>query len=151
MSEKMSESEFHEKMAKDLFNKTWNLIEKKDRTPEEDMEMIHSAHTSSYHWYQIGKPINFQRGEWQISRVYAILKQSEACMYHAKRCMELTEEHKIQGFDLAFAYEAMARGNSISGVAQEKEKYLKLAKEAVEKIEDKEDKKYTLSEIATIN
>ncbi|MHA1110391.1 MAG: hypothetical protein ACTSRE_04775 [Promethearchaeota archaeon] len=32
MPEKMSKSEFHEKMGKDLFNKNWDLIVKEDRT-----------------------------------------------------------------------------------------------------------------------
>ena len=45
----------------------------------------------------------------------------------------------------------MARGNSIAGIPKEKEKYLKLANEASEKIEDEEDKKFALSEIATIS
>ena len=63
MSEKMSESEFHEKITKESFNKTWDLIDKKDWTYDEEGEMVRLAYTSSYHWYQIGEPVNFQRGE----------------------------------------------------------------------------------------
>ena len=132
MSEKLSKSEFQEKMAKELFNKTWDLIEKKNRSTDEDVEMIHSAHASSYHWRQIGKPLNIQRGEWQVSRVYAILKQPESCLYHATKCLEITTSNDIKGYDLAFGYEAMARAYSIAGNSEEKEKYLKLANEAAE-------------------
>ncbi|MGD0803222.1 MAG: hypothetical protein ABSA11_04020 [Candidatus Bathyarchaeia archaeon] len=47
----------------DLFNKTWDLIDKKDRTHSDDLNMIHSAHTSRYHWGMVGEPINLARGE----------------------------------------------------------------------------------------
>jgi hypothetical protein len=144
------DKKIHEKFAKSLFNRTWELMDKKDRTIEEDMEMIHSAHASSYHWSQIGKPIDFQRGEWQVSRVYAVLKQPLACLYHAERCLEITKENDIGGLDLAFAYEAMARAYSIAGNKQEMEIYIKLAKDSADQIKDEEDRKYTLSEIETI-
>jgi hypothetical protein len=144
------DKKIHEKFAKSLFNRTWELMEKKDRTTEEDMEMIHSAHASSYHWSQIGKPINFQRGEWQVSRVYAVLKQPLASLYHAERCLEITKENDIEGIDLAFAYEAMARAYSIAGNKNEMEIYIKLAKDAADQIKDEEDRKYALNEIASI-
>src|SRR4051812_28011006 len=34
----------------DLFNHTWTLLEKENRTPDEDDEMVHAAHASAYHW-----------------------------------------------------------------------------------------------------
>jgi hypothetical protein len=40
---------WHEKFAKGSFNKTWDLMEKKDRSTEEDNDMIHTAHSSRYH------------------------------------------------------------------------------------------------------
>lgn len=150
MTEKLSEKEFHEKMGKNLFNKTWDLMDKKERTPDDDLEMIHSAHSSAYHWRQFGEPINFQRGEWQVSRVYARLNLAEACLYHAEKCLELTKKHDIKDFDLAFAYEAMARAYAIAGNKEEKEKYIDCAKKATDAIKDDEDKKYALSEIASI-
>ncbi|TFG16403.1 MAG: hypothetical protein EU530_11850 [Promethearchaeota archaeon] len=147
---KEEEKNTHEKFGKSLFNRTWELMDKKDRTPKEDIEMIHTAHASAYHWSQIGEPINFQRGEWQISRVYAVLNQPLACLFHAQRCLEITSQNDIKDFDLAFAYEAMARAHAISGNIEEKEKYIKCAKKAAEIIKDEEDKKYTLSEIESI-
>lgn len=45
----MEEMEFHKKMAVELFNATWDLMDKKDRTKEDNDAMIHSAHASRYH------------------------------------------------------------------------------------------------------
>ena len=58
------------RLAATLFNHTWTLLEKGDRSVADDDEMIHSAHASRAHWGVVGTPVNFARGEWQVSRVY---------------------------------------------------------------------------------
>jgi hypothetical protein len=150
MSKSTLSKEEYRKFAVALFNLTWSLLDKKDRTREDDDRMIHAAHASRFHWGEIGTPLEFERGEWQISRVYSVLKRSEPAIYHAKRCLEICKEHSIGDFDIAFAYEAMARAYAIAGGKTECEKYIKLAKEAGEHIEKKENKDYFFSELKTI-
>jgi len=142
--------EEHRKFAVELFNLTWSLLDKIDRTKEDNDRMIHAAHASRFHWGEIGTPLEFERGEWQISRVYSVMKRSEPALYHAKRCLEICKEHSIGDFDIAFAYEAMARAHAVADNKTEREKYIKLAKEAGEQIEKKEDKDYFFSELRTI-
>jgi len=67
------ERERHFYWGRTLFNDTWRLMEKEDRTPEEDDQMVHQAHASAYHWLQVGTPANFARSHWQCSRVYCVL------------------------------------------------------------------------------
>ena len=95
---------------------TWTLLEKKERTPEEDALMVHAAHSSCMHWLQAGTPTHHQRGEWLISRVYSVLGYADEALRHAKTCMALTKEHPdmMQDFDWAFAYEAVARASEAS-------------------------------------
>jgi hypothetical protein len=145
------EKDLHRKFAVDCFNGTWDLIEKEDRTSEEDARMIHMAHASRYHWGEIGTPLNFARGDWQISRVYAILGQGQNALRYAKSCLHLCEENDIGDFDLAFAYEAAARAFAVLGDAHMKDKHLALARDASEAIDKNEDKKYLLSELETIS
>src|SRR5437773_7978501 len=52
-------------------------------------------------------------GEWQISRVYAALGRPEPSLYHAERCLEICEAHKVGDFPFAYAYEALARAFAI--------------------------------------
>jgi hypothetical protein len=59
--EKISTREEHRKFAVGLFNLTWSLLDKKDRTREEDDKMVHAAHASRYHWGEIGTPLEFER------------------------------------------------------------------------------------------
>ena len=148
----MSEdNKIHRKFAVDCFNATWDLIENQNRTPDDDVRMIHTAHASRYHWGEIGTALNFARGDWQISRVYSILYQGENALIYANNSLQICIDNNIGDFDLAFAYEAMARAYAILGDDEMLDRHLKLAKEAGEKIKKDDDKEYFLSELNTIS
>ena len=140
----------HKSFAKKCFNQTWDLIEKEDRSQEETDQMIHTAHASRYHWEFVGEAVNLARGEWLISRVYAVLKRVEPCLYHADRCLQITLSNDVRDFDLAFAYEAMARACNLAGDEVETAKYITLAKDAGADIVDEDDRKYFFNELETI-
>ena len=97
--------ESHLMFAKKLNGVTWDLLEKPARSAEEDDLTVHAAHASLYHWLQVGTPVNRQRGEWLVSRVYAVLGRGEDALHHAKRCIETTRKHEdlMEAFDTAFA------------------------------------------------
>ena len=145
------EKAIHKKFANNLFNQTWDLIEKEERTQEETDRMIHCAHASRYHWEIAGTSLNIARGEWQVSHVYALLNRVEPCLYHANRCLQITIENDLQDFDLAFAYEAIARGCKLAGDEVETAKYVELAKQAAAKIKDPQDRKYFLDQLASLH
>lgn len=145
-----TEKEGHRKFAVDSFNLVWKLMEKKDRGKEEDDKMIHAAHASRFHWGEIGGAVEVERGEWQISRAYSILKRGQPAIYHAERCLEICRENSIGDWDLAFAYEAMARAYAAAGQKEECRKHVELAQKAGEQIKEKEDRNYFFSELKTI-
>lgn len=98
-------------LAGELFNETWRLLEKPDRTVAETDRMIHCAHASRYHWGEMldAEAFRLARGEWQCSRVYAVLGRAEPALWHARRCLEIDEAEPGEDWDLASAYEGMAR------------------------------------------
>jgi hypothetical protein len=145
------EKDVHRKFAVDCFNGTWDLIELADRTPQDDARMIHMAHASRFHWGEIGTPLNLARGDWQISRVYAILGQGKNALDYAKSCLHLCIDNDFKDFDLAFAYEAVARAFAILGNENLMEKHQSLAKKAGEEIEKEDDRKYFFSELNNIS
>lgn len=142
--------ESHKNFAIELFNQTWHLIEKEDRNQSEIDRMINAAHGSRYHWEFAGEAVNIARGEWLISRVYARLGRGEPCVYHASRCLEITLENNLKDFDLAFAYESMARAAKITENEVESAKYLTLAQESGPLIADSDDQEYFFSELKTL-
>jgi hypothetical protein len=138
------------KMGIDLFNYVWELMEKPNRTQDEADLMIHAAHASRYHWSKAGTAVNFARGDWQISRVYALVGRSEPALYHAQRCLELCQANGIGDFDLAYAYEALARSYKVAGDEENRQKYLELAKEATKMVAEEDDRQLVESDLASI-
>ena len=53
------------------YNKAWELIEKTDRTPEEDEQLIRLSMASHWHWTQRKdcSPTNTSVAYWQTSRI----------------------------------------------------------------------------------
>ena len=144
----------HRTLGVDLFNKTWTLMEKPTRTPEEDDEMIHCAHASAYHWQQVGTRANRARSEWQCSRVHAILRQSEQALYHARRCHEIAaanEDGSMEDWDLAGAYEALARAHLTAGHREEAAHWAKLGRETTAALADEDERKVFEADFATID
>lgn len=134
--------------AKETFNSIWGLLEKPDRTPEEDREMLLAAFASLYHWRKAGTAVHEQRGSWMISRVYQTLGNPEGALDWARRCLEISEDFpsEMEDFDLAYAQEALARAYALSGEEQKSLTHWKQAVELGERINDPEDKKIFLAD-----
>jgi hypothetical protein len=140
------ELEFHRKIAKQCFNKTWDYLEKKNRTPDDDRQMLTLAHTSTYHWGLIGNARNLAVGEWQISRVYADLKHAEPSLLFAKASLELVIKNNLADL-LPSAYEGVARAYAIAQQPQLARDYIVKARKELESIRDEEDKKIYADQI----
>lgn len=146
-----NKKKIHRTFAVDCFNGTWDLIEKFDRTPEEDTKMIHMAHASRFHWGEIGTPLEFARGDWQLSRVYAILGKGKTAYHFAQTSLNHCLENNFGDFDLAFAYEALARSAAVIGDDENLVKYTALARKAGDAIVKDGDRDYFFRELDSIN
>lgn len=138
----------HKEIAIKCFNEAWNYLDKEELTLEEKADLLHLVHTSRYHWGEVGTITHRARGEWQISRAYTKLELFDAALLHANICMELTVAGELGGFDLSFAYEAVARAKAGLGLDFENE--FDKAIETANLIESKDDREYTIGEIKSI-
>ena len=130
----------HRPLAVKLFNRTWELLDKTDRTADDVDELLHSAHASRLHWMYAGNAENAVIGEWQVSRVYAVLSRFEPARHHAERALALATENQIQGFNLGICYEALARAWSLQDAARARE-HLQHGWKIAETITDADDRK----------
>lgn len=144
-------SQAHLHFAVDFHSQTWELMEKAERTPEEDARMENFAHASLAHWRTAGTAVRRQRGEWLLSRVYALLNQPQACLRHALRCAEILHANpdEMKDFDTAFVYEAVARASALGGDWKEAQRFMGRALEAGEKIADPEDREVFFDQLKT--
>jgi DNA-binding transcriptional MerR regulator len=133
------QAEEHRRLGIDLYNRTWTLME----SPGD--EMLHCAHASAYHWMQGGgTTANRARSEWLCSRVYAILGRPEPALHHARHCLELVESapDEMEDWDMAGAYEALARAHLTADETDDARRYYELGREATAKIANPEDRKH---------
>jgi len=139
-----------EELARNLFNGVWALLEKEDRSVEEDDRMVHMAHASCHHWSQVGTAVHRVRGEWQCSRVYATLERGEPALHHARRALEVCTANGIGDFDLAFCHEAMARASAVDGNLLAAAGWRTEAERSAAAITDPDDRTAVLADLATL-
>jgi DNA-binding transcriptional MerR regulator len=144
------EPDAQKQLGIELFNYVWTLLEKDDRTERENDRMIDAAHASRFFWEEVGDHVHHARGEWQISRAYATVGRAEPALYHARRCLDLCEQHGIGGFDIAYAYEALSRAHYVAGDGDAAGDYAKRAHDSAEWVTDPEDRELLLSDLATL-
>jgi hypothetical protein len=92
--------------------------------------------------------VNFARGDWQLSRVYSVLGRSEPALRYGRQCLETCRANGLEDFDVAFAYEALARASAIEGKASESGRYAELAREAGERIAEDDDREILFADLA---
>ncbi len=60
--------------------------------------MVYAAHTSRFHWREVGELLNLAVGEWQIARAYSTLRRPPSAVAGEKeKSAEHVELAKAEG------------------------------------------------------
>jgi tetratricopeptide (TPR) repeat protein len=142
----------HKYFAVECFNRAWDLIDKPDRTAEEDEAMIRSSLASIWHWTQRKDctATNLSVGYWQTSRIYALLGQADNARRYGQLCLDVSQGDEILPFYLGYAHEALARAESVAGNREKMEEYLREARRVADTVPDPDGRKYLLDDLASI-
>jgi hypothetical protein len=143
----------HRELAVGLFNQVWEMLRMPNRTPFQDDQMTHAAHASRWHWGQVREgagPQQLAVGEWQCSRVYAVLGRAEPAMHHARSSLAICEESGIGDWVLAAAYEALARASGVAGDREGFSIWLERARTATAAIADPQDRGVIEQDLAAL-
>jgi hypothetical protein len=106
---------WHRRFAVELFNRSWDLLEQPDRSPDEDAEMLAAAFGSAWHWGQVGTAENIALGDHQIAKVASQVGQPALALAYARRALEAIEIGHFGDWQVAAAYEGMARACAAAG------------------------------------
>ena len=148
-AKKFTLEEAQKEFAKSTNHRVWDLLEKPDRSPVEDEEMLLAAMTSLYHWKQVGTAVHDQRGRWILSRVFIGLGKSQAALEQAEKCVAVTQSFpdEMKDFDLAFAQEGLARAYAMVGDLDKATKHHQFASKLGEGIKNPEDKEIFMADL----
>jgi aryl-alcohol dehydrogenase-like predicted oxidoreductase len=69
-------------------------------------------------------------------------------LYHARRCLDQCLANGIRDFDLAYAYEGMARAHAYAGQAAEARRFHQLAEQTGRLIAEEEDRQLFHNDLA---
>jgi len=114
--------------------------------------MLQLAMTSLWHWTQRKDctSTNLTIGYWQVSRVYALLRQADNARHYGDLCLKAAKEEGVLPYYAGAAYEALARAEMVAGNQDEMEKYLVQAHQVAASLTDAEEKKMLLTDLASI-
>lgn len=120
----------HRWFAVELNNRTWELLEMHDRTPEQTEQMVHAAHSACFHWLQVGTIIHHLRAQCLLTTMYARLEYIDTALRHAQKCLELSQQAPpdITPFDEATTLGAAALAYH---VARHNERAIELHRKAI--------------------
>lgn len=139
------------RLAKALFNLTWDYLEKRDRSRADDEQMLHAAHASCFFWRQVGQAVHHARGQWQLSRVHAVLSRPEAALHHARVCRQICHEAGLGPFDVACAHEALARAYYVAGDCESARRELAAGLAIAGTIADEQDRRVVLADLRDVS
>jgi hypothetical protein len=152
----MSEPRFdiaaaHRYFAAHCFNQAWDLIEKKDRTPEDERMMVALNQASIYHWRQ-RDDCDDQRlsvGYWQASRIQAILGNAAEALRCARICLGYSGN--LAPFFVGYAHEALARAQEIAGNSRVAREHLDAALRFAAEVSDDDDRQLLLADLHALS
>jgi hypothetical protein len=140
----------HRHFATTGFNRAWELLEKPNRTPAENDEMLLTAVASLWHWSKRDdcQPRNLAVGYWQVSRVQAVLGNGlEARRYAARAAMHATNEPP---FYMAYAHEALARAGRVLKDETAVQRHLEEATRLLAEVTDPHEREMLEADLATL-
>ena len=140
----------HKYFAAHCFNRAWDLIEKPNRTPEDDRLMAAMSQASIYHWLHRDDCDNRRLavGYWQASRIQALIGHADEARRFAD--VSLSYSAGLKPFYIGYAYEALARAEFLAGNAVEAAAHLQTAKAHAAEVNENNDRELLLKDLTTL-
>jgi hypothetical protein len=139
----------HRYFSAECFNGTWDLLDKSERTSEEEQQMIEQCLASVWHWTQRDDctDTNMSIGYWQASRVYAVVGLADEARRYGQLCLDVSNRSDVPPFYVGYAHEALARAEVVAGNAGIAATHLAEARRVAGGVTDPEAKKMLTADL----
>ncbi len=143
----------HAYFAKHCFNKTWDMIDRPERSESEEDEMLQLCLASLWHWTQREDCTitNLSIGYWQAARVFALLRQADNARRYANLSLEAASKEGVEPFYRGYAHEALARAEMVAGNVPGMEEHRARAEQIAATLPNSEEKQQLTQDLSTIH
>ncbi len=140
----------HRHFAAHCFNRAWELLDKPNRSGDDDIRLIATAQASLWHWLEREDrtPRSLSIGYWQLARVYAVVGKPAEAYCYAQLCLEQSEQEPA--FYLGYAYEALARAAKVAGDDEQAAAYLVKAADYARQFAEDDDRAALEADLKTL-
>lgn len=143
-------AQMHRWFAVECNNGCWELIEKAERSPDDDRDMLYRAYAAAYHWSYAGTPLNGARAELALARTHSLLGQGDLALGFAQAALDFFEHNDCEDWDLAFGHAEVAYAAAVTGDEVLHAKHYDAAKRRGETIADEIDRTIFLGSFAQV-
>jgi hypothetical protein len=106
---------WHLEFARTCNNRAWELSVR-ERTTDEDREMLDAAHTSAWHWTKVGTEQHRMRATMLLAEVHALLGHGPTALAFAQPMHTyFTGRGDTPDWELAFAHAILAHAAHAAG------------------------------------
>lgn len=143
------DGDWHRRQGVEANNAAWELLGR-DRSPEEDEELLRHAYAAAYHWQRASSatPANEARAAYLVARALVATGQPARGLVSADSCLAQCERHGLADFDLAYAYESRAR--ALAALGRQEEAAAAAAAARAVPVADPEDRALVESDLADL-
>ena len=99
-------------------NRAWRLSEQAARTGAEDVEMLHAAHASAFHWDKVGTDLHRNRAAMLLAHVHALMGHGRAALVYARNSFGYVMKNDSPEWEVAFAHAVLANAAAAAGEAK---------------------------------
>ncbi len=130
----------HREFSTRFFGEVWGLLDKTDRTSDDDERMISTCHASLAHWRLRADcgPRELSIGYWQLARVYAVLRQAENARHYGSLCLAVSAAQPP--FFLGYAHESLARAAKMAGDERVAAEHVEMGRKLALAVTDADDR-----------
>jgi len=149
-------------LAVGLFNRTWELLERRDNATDltmasdggaaDDRMLLETAMASRLHWEGIGSAENLAAGDWLVAHVASRLGYADLALEFAGAAHEraTTAGPEVPTWLVASTQEGLARAHATAGHDEERDRWAADARRTLEAVDDEEDRELIESQLATV-
>jgi hypothetical protein len=126
----------HRYFAAYCFNSAWDLIEKEERTAQEDQAMVALSQASIFHWSRRADcdDEKMSIGYWQASRVQSLIGNPAEALRLGEICLSYSKG--LRPFFVGYAHETLARAHAQQGRHAAAAPHLAAAREQLDLVKD---------------